>query len=266
MRVIGITGTNGKTTTAYLLAVDLRGRGHPLRHPRHCRATASATRSAKRRDDARSAGRAGAAARDGRSRCGACAMEVSSHALSLQRVDGMTFAAAVFTNLTRDHLDFHADMDDYFRAKRRLFEMLPHDAPSLINLDDPRGAVAGRSGRTADDLRDQPAGRRHAGSAVVLARRTDVRRPHAARHAARASKLVGRPNVYNILAAVATATALDLPFDAIERGVASLDGVPGRFQVVSTPRTKSPSSSTTRTPTMRCGICSRPRGRWRSGR
>ena len=66
-------------------------------------------------------------------------MEVSSHALSLRRVDGIAFAAAVFTNLTRDHLDFHADMDEYFRAKRRLFELLPASAPSLLNLDDPRG-------------------------------------------------------------------------------------------------------------------------------
>src|SRR6185437_10054985 len=70
------------------------------------------------------------------------------HALSLSRVDGMTFAAGVFTNLTRDHLDFHADMDAYFRAKRRLFEMLPADAPSLINLDDPRGASLVGAGGT----------------------------------------------------------------------------------------------------------------------
>src|SRR5438876_3229886 len=74
-------------------------------------------------------------------RCGACAMEVSSHALALRRVDGIRFAAAVFTNLTRDHLDFHGTMEAYFQAKRRLFEMLPRDAPSLINLDDPRGAA-----------------------------------------------------------------------------------------------------------------------------
>src|ERR1041384_8003072 len=80
--------------------------------------------------------------------CGACAMEVSSHALSQLRVDGVTFAAGVFTNLTRDHLDFHADMEAYFRAKRRLFEMLPREAPSLINVDDRRAAalieIAGR--------------------------------------------------------------------------------------------------------------------------
>ena len=148
----------------------------------------------------------------------------------------MTFAAGVFTNLTRDHLDFHADMDDYFRAKRRLFEMLPRDAPSLINLDDPRGAALRRRRRPARDLRDQPPGGRHAGTVVVLARGPGVRRPHAARHRARASKLVGRPNVYNILAAVSTAIALDVPLDAIERGLQSLDGVPGRFQVVSGPK------------------------------
>jgi UDP-N-acetylmuramoyl-L-alanyl-D-glutamate--2,6-diaminopimelate ligase len=67
-----------------------------------------------------------------------CVMEVSSHALALRRVDGMTFAAAIFTNLTRDHLDFHADMEDYFQAKRRLFQLLPRDHPAVINADDPR--------------------------------------------------------------------------------------------------------------------------------
>src|SRR5574339_1296974 len=73
--------------------------------------------------------------------CGACVMEVSSHALALRRVDGMRFAAGVFTNLTRDHLDFHADMEGYFAAKRRLFELLPSDAPAVVNLDDPRGSA-----------------------------------------------------------------------------------------------------------------------------
>ena len=70
--------------------------------------------------------------------CGACAMEVSSHALALKRVDETRFAAGVFTNLTRDHLDYHRDMDSYFAAKRRLFEMLPAGAPAIINFDDPR--------------------------------------------------------------------------------------------------------------------------------
>src|SRR5688500_16653641 len=73
--------------------------------------------------------------------CGACVMEVSSHALALRRADSIQFAAAIFTNLTRDHLDFHVNMEDYFAAKRRLFEMLPANAPAAINIDDPRGGA-----------------------------------------------------------------------------------------------------------------------------
>jgi UDP-N-acetylmuramoyl-L-alanyl-D-glutamate--2,6-diaminopimelate ligase len=111
-------------------------------------------------------------------RCGACVMEVSSHALSLRRVDGVRFGAAIFTNLTRDHLDFHHSMEEYFAAKRRLFEMLPPEGIGIVNLDDPRGqaltevvpravtygiarsadvsrsrAFSSRSGRLADRLR-----------------------------------------------------------------------------------------------------------------
>ena len=74
-----------------------------------------------------------------RHRCVACAMEVSSHALAMRRVDGTRFAAAVFSNLTRDHLDYHQDMEHYFEAKRRLFGMLPPGAPSILNVDDPWG-------------------------------------------------------------------------------------------------------------------------------
>src|SRR6185503_20158610 len=81
--------------------------------------------------------------------CSACVMEVSSHALALRRVDETRFAAGVFTNLTRDHLDFHADMEEYFQAKRRLFEMLPREAPSLINIDDPRGPQLTEAGGRA---------------------------------------------------------------------------------------------------------------------
>jgi UDP-N-acetylmuramoyl-L-alanyl-D-glutamate--2,6-diaminopimelate ligase len=166
-------------------------------------------------------------------KCGACAMEVSSHALSLRRVDGITFAAGVFTNLTRDHLDFHADMDDYFRAKRRLFEMLPRDAPSLVNLDDPRGAaLVDAGGRPLTYAITRPADVTPGPLSFSLNGLSfDVRTPRGTLHVT--SRLVGRPNVYNILAAVSTATALDVPFDAIERGLTSLVGVPGRFQVVS---------------------------------
>ena len=162
-------------------------------------------------------------------------MEVSSHALALKRVDGMRFAAGIFTNLTRDHLDFHEDMEAYFAAKRRLFEMLPPGAPGVINVDDPRGpALVERSGRPVTfahhAARRRDARARSRSTLGGLDASTSARRRAPC---ASASKLVGRPNVYNILAAAATAVALDLPLDAIARGVADLAGVPGRFEVVS---------------------------------
>ncbi len=141
MQVVGVTGTNGKTTTAYLLASIFEASGVPcgllgtvgyriggeVREAIHTTPEAPDVQELLRTMVDRG--------------CGACAMEVSSHALSLHRVAGVRFAAGVFTNLTRDHLDFHEDMEAYFQAKRRLFEMLPPGAPSLINLDDPRGGA-----------------------------------------------------------------------------------------------------------------------------
>ncbi len=233
MRVVGITGTNGKTTTAYLIAAIFDAAG--------LRCGVLGTVEYRIGTEVRDATRTTPEAPDVQSLlremvdrgCAACAMEVSSHALALRRVDGTTFAAAVFTNLTRDHLDFHTGMDDYFRAKRRLFEMLPRGAPALLNVDDPRGAsLADAGGRPityaiarAADVAPGPLLFSLEGLSF------DVRTPSGTVRVR--SKLVGRPNVYNILAAVATTTALDLPIDAIERGLEALGGVPGRFQVVS---------------------------------
>ena len=233
MQVVGITGTNGKTTTAYLVAsifeaADIRCGVLGTVGYRIGGETRESTRTTPEAPDVQSL------LRDMVDRgCGACAMEVSSHALSLRRVDDMTFAAGIFTNLTRDHLDFHPDMEAYFQAKRRLFEMLPESAPSLINLDDPRGAalveLAGRPvtyaiNRSAD-ITPGPL------SFSLEGLTFDVRTPRGTLRVG--SSLVGRPNVYNILAAVSAGTALGLSFDAIEHGVRSLEGVPGRFQVVS---------------------------------
>jgi UDP-N-acetylmuramoyl-L-alanyl-D-glutamate--2,6-diaminopimelate ligase len=239
MQVVGITGTNGKTTTAYLLASIFEAAGT------RCGVLGTvAYRLGPGEQDVREAARTTPEAPDVQALlremvargCGACAMEVSSHALSLRRVDDMTFAAAVFTNLTRDHLDFHSDMEAYFQAKRRLFEMLPSAAPSLLNVDDPRGAaLVGTGGRPVTYAINRPADITTGPLSFSLdGLKFDVRTPRGTLHLR--SKLVGRPNVYNILAAAATATALDLPFDAIERGVAALEGVPGRFQLASSPK------------------------------
>jgi UDP-N-acetylmuramyl-tripeptide synthetase len=233
MQVVGITGTNGKTTTAYLLAAifdaaNLRSGLLGTVGYRIGSVQRDATRTTPEAPELQAMLREMVDAG-----CRACAMEVSSHALSLRRVDAMTFAAGVFTNLTRDHLDFHADMEDYFQAKRRLFEMLPRDAPSLINVDDPRGvSLTEVGGRPVTYAINRPADITPGPLSFSLDGLSfDVRTPRGTIRVK--SRLVGRPNVYNILAGVATATALDLSFDAIERGVSALDGVPGRFQVVS---------------------------------
>ena len=233
MQVVGITGTNGKTTTAYLVAAIFEAGRIPC--------GILGTVAYRIRGDLRAATRTTPEAPEVQgllremvtAGCGACAMEVSSHALSLGRVDGITFAAGVFTNLTRDHLDFHADMEAYFRAKRRLFEMLPRDAPSLINVDDPRGAaLTGMAGRPVTYAVHRAADITPGPLSFSLAGLTfDIRTPRGPIRVR--SSLVGRPNVYNILAAVSAGTALGLPIDAIERGIESLPGVPGRFQLVS---------------------------------
>ena len=147
MPVIGITGTNGKTTTGYLLHAMFEAAGTPCGligtvayriGDTHIEATRTTPEAPELHGLMRDMVTAG---------CGACVMEVSSHALALRRVDGIRFAAGVFTNLTRDHLDFHSGMEEYFAAKRRLFEMLPPDAPAIVNVDDPRGAALAEMAR-----------------------------------------------------------------------------------------------------------------------
>ncbi|MDQ3349448.1 MAG: UDP-N-acetylmuramoyl-L-alanyl-D-glutamate--2,6-diaminopimelate ligase [Acidobacteriota bacterium] len=235
LTLVGITGTNGKTTTSYLLASIFEaagvrcGRvgtvGHRIgdREIETARTTPEAPELQRMLREMVAAG------------SGACVMEVSSHALALRRADHLHFAAGIFTNLTRDHLDFHGDMEEYFLAKRRLFALLPAGAAGIANLDDRRGAeFAAAASRpvtyaidAAADVRPGPLTLSLEGLAF------EVRTPRGTLHLR--SPLVGRPNAYNILAAAAAAMALDVPFSAVEEGIARLTSVPGRFQVVSGP-------------------------------
>ena len=235
LTLVGITGTNGKTTTSYLLASIFEAAG--VRCGRI--GTVGYRIGTREVEAARTTPEAPDLQRmlremvtDG---CGACVMEVSSHALTLRRADRLHFAAAIFTNLTRDHLDFHRDMEAYFVAKRRLAELLPETGIAVTNLDDPRGRdFAASAGHVVTYAIDAPADVRPGPLAFSLdGLAFDVRTPRGTLHLT--SPLVGRPNAYNILASVATAMALDTPFDAIERGIAQLANVPGRFQVVSDP-------------------------------
>jgi UDP-N-acetylmuramoyl-L-alanyl-D-glutamate--2,6-diaminopimelate ligase len=236
LSVVGVTGTNGKTTTTYLLASVFDAAGLP------CGRLGTVTvRTGPRPEDESEASHTTPEAPDVQRLlremvtrgCRACAMEVSSHALVLRRADAVRFSAGIFTNLTRDHLDFHGDMAAYFAAKRRLFELLPPGAPAIINVDDPRGAELAATVqrpvtfgvRKDADVRPEGVQLSLDGLAFQV---TTPAGPIAVR-----SPLVGWPNVYNILGVVATAVALELPKDAIEAGLAHLDRVPGRFQVVS---------------------------------
>jgi UDP-N-acetylmuramoyl-L-alanyl-D-glutamate--2,6-diaminopimelate ligase len=233
LALVGITGTNGKTTTSYVLASIFEAAG--VRCGRI--GTIGYAVGAAEVDAARTTPEAPELqrmlrdmVRDG---CGACVMEVSSHALALRRADSLRFAAGIFTNLTRDHLDFHGDMESYFVAKRRLFEILPDGAVGVINLDDRRGPdFVAAARRPVTYAIDAPADVRPGPLSFSLEGLAfEVRTPRGTFNVR--SSLVGRPNAYNILAASAAAMALDLPFSAIEQGIARLAHVPGRFQIVS---------------------------------
>src|SRR5262245_42001273 len=227
--IAGVTGTSGKTTTAFLLHSILTAAGR-----RPGLMTTIETRVGNRRGAAvRTTPEAIDLQRTFRSMLdagnGSCAMEATSHGSELHRLDGVRFAALAFTNLGRDHLDFHGTMERYFAAKRRLF--VDGRPPSAVNLDDAWGR------RLAEELRGQ--------TPLVtfgLAPGADLRAealevaPQGCRFRAGGielrSALRGRFNVSNVLAAVAVARLLGVADDAIAGGVESLAGVPGRLEPV----------------------------------
>ncbi len=233
LRVAGITGTNGKTTTAYLISGIFEAAGWKTGllgtvEYRVGAVSREASRTTPEATDLQQLLREMADAG-----CAACVMEASSHALALRRADLTRFAVGVFTNLTRDHLDYHGDMERYFAAKRRLFEMLPAGAPAVLNLDDPRGeALLGVASRSVTyavdrdaDVTPQTVAPAQGGLSFDAATPAGVIRVR--------SQLVGRPNLYNLLGAAATGVALGIPPSAIEAGLARVHHVPGRFQLVS---------------------------------
>ena len=232
--LVGITGTNGKTTTSFLLAAVFEAAGL------QCGRIGTVGYRIGRRELAAERTTPEAPELQAMLRemvnqgCDACVMEVSSHALALRRADHLRFRAGVFTNLTRDHLDFHRNMDDYFAAKRRLFELLPGDGIAIVNLDDPRGReLAGTVPRTLTYAMDGAADVCPSGpvQSSLEGLAFDARSPRGPVRVH--SRLVGRANAYNILATIAAAVALELSTAAIEAGLANLHAVPGRFQVVS---------------------------------
>ena len=213
LQVVGVTGTSGKTTTTFLLFAMLAAAG---RRP-GLLGTVEARIGGERRGVQRTTPEAIDLQRLFREMLDvgdrSCAMEASSHASELHRLDRVRFAALVFTNLSQDHLDFHGDMESYFQAKRRLF--LEGGPPAAVNVADPYGR------RLAQELPD----------ALTFGFADDAEiGPQAL--AGIDVKLRGRFNMENALGALAAGRLLGIADDAIARGIESVRGVPGRFEAI----------------------------------
>lgn len=233
LTLLGVTGTNGKTTTAYLLDSILRADGRTT--------GLIGTIETRVGDDHRPGVRTtpesldlhGLFAEMRDAGVDSVAMEVTSHALALGRIDGLRYAAAGFTNLSQDHLDFHKDMEEYFEAKRSLFvpDRLERGA---VNVDD-------LYGRKLFETAEIPCvGFGHVGDAAIRAEKVELRAdgsvfdlvtPVGTKRLS--VSLAGAFNVYNCLAAAAIALQADISLDAVQDGLTSISSVPGRFESIS---------------------------------
>ncbi|NOY65616.1 MAG: UDP-N-acetylmuramoyl-L-alanyl-D-glutamate--2,6-diaminopimelate ligase [Nitrospirae bacterium] len=237
LTLIGITGTNGKTTTSYLIREIFRAAGKQtgligtvkyLVKDREIKANLTTPMAVQFQGLLKDMVEEGVEV---------AIAEVSSHALSLKRVDYSRFRACIFTNLSRDHLDYHGNMDDYFAAKRRLFIDLQPDI-SIVNTDDPYGKMLfeeltkdnrvvisyGLDGSVhfkAEDITQKKDGMEF----HIINEKENIRFR---------SPLIGLVNVYNILASVALAKTLGVDWYEIKEAVSQFTGVRGRLETVYT--------------------------------
>jgi UDP-N-acetylmuramoyl-L-alanyl-D-glutamate--2,6-diaminopimelate ligase len=238
MKVVGITGTKGKTTLTYLLeAILKKARFQPgvigTVSYRLVEKEISAERTTPEAPDLQRM--LAEMLHNGASHC---LIEVSSHALDLKRVTGIEFDVVVFTNLSGEHLDYHFSMENYYHAKKKLF---------LINQNKRRIAVINSDDTWGKKLiSEAPLGVISYGlqpSAIIRGEKfklseegvqLSVKFPGGTLPLR--SPLLGRPNLYNILAAAAVALTLNIPHPALKEGIASLKGVPGRFEKIENAR------------------------------
>jgi UDP-N-acetylmuramoyl-L-alanyl-D-glutamate--2,6-diaminopimelate ligase len=231
--LVGVTGTNGKTTTAYLFRHIMQQSGRKcgmtgtVEYDLGSGAEPARMTTPEIPDLYRFFGQMREAG------CRAAVSEVSSHALVKRRVTGLRFSVAVFTNLTQDHLDFHGDMESYFRAKATLFESLEAGALAVLNADDPWSARLAEmtparvltygTGETAG-VRARVMSLSTVGTVFRLSREGFESEVHMG--------LLGAYNVHNALAAAAAAAELGVEMGSAVEAVANFDGVPGRLESV----------------------------------
>ncbi len=246
--LVGITGTNGKTTPTYLCfaLLEAAGKKGAMLTTVEYRIGEKSEEAVRTTPEASDTNRFLREAVD--AGCTSAVMETSSQAIDLHRCDWLRFKVAVFSNLTRDHLDYHLTMENYYDAKKKLFDGRLGEKPgsSVINIDDEWGAklaielraagdrVITFSQRTPDDFEpSDPTADLHASNiSVSLIQGTsfDLKTPKGDIYVT--SPLVGKPHVYNMLAATATAIELGQDLDSIFVGLSTCVGAPGRFERV----------------------------------
>ena len=232
LMLIGVTGTNGKTTTAFLVDAILRadGRTTGLIGTIETRVADRVRAGVRTTPESLDLQELFAEMRD--EKVSSVAMEVTSHALALHRVEGVSFNVAGFTNLTQDHLDFHKDMEDYFEAKRSLF-VPERSERGAVNVDDPYGrrllesvtipCVSFGSSPDAEVRADDVSFEQNLTRFTIKTPKGDLKVE---------TELIGAFNVSNCLAAAALCLQAGLEPAVVEKGLASLTAVPGRFESV----------------------------------
>ena len=237
LTMVGVTGTNGKTTTTHLVKSILETAGQHAGLIGTIEYKIGDTIIPATHTTPESLELNELLAQMVQSGCTSVSMEVSSHALHQSRVYGLDYDVGVFTNLTQDHLDYHGTMDEYFRAKSLLFESLKANARAVTNLDDewgPKISIPSGVHRLTYSV-SAPADVR-ATEAAVSMEGTSLKVEFKGHQTTITSPLVGRFNVYNILAAFTAGLALDIPQETIAKGIANLQSVRGRFERLSSPK------------------------------
>jgi UDP-N-acetylmuramoyl-L-alanyl-D-glutamate--2,6-diaminopimelate ligase len=236
LTTVGVTGTNGKTTTTHLVKAILESDGSSAGLIGTIEYRIGNERIPATHTTPESLELNQLLARMVGAGCRSAVLEVSSHALDQHRVDGIGFSAAVFTNLTQDHLDYHGTMDRYFEAKSILFRELPRESCAIVNLDDPYGS------RMCDLTKARTVTYAMTGNADIRLENmslslqgTTLTISHGGERTTVRSRLIGQFNVSNILAAFGTGVGLGIPAATIQKAIESVPPVRGRFEHITSP-------------------------------
>jgi UDP-N-acetylmuramoyl-L-alanyl-D-glutamate--2,6-diaminopimelate ligase len=237
IKLIGVTGTNGKTTTTHLIEHIFKSAGfqtgligtiYSRWGEKQAQAQMTTPESPQINRTLKEMVEDGVTI---------AVMEVSSHSLVMKRVDGLNFKCAVFTNLTHDHLDFHKDMKSYFEAKKRLFTLLESkEGYGVVNIDDPWGKRLSKETRAPlifygleRNAQIFPLNYNLSSEGIEA----EISTPSGIIEIS--SPILGKPNLYNILASIGVAVAFNLPKDVIVKALKDFKGVKGRFEMVENP-------------------------------